>query len=230
MRDYRPFSNCLMVLAAFGMMSQPSLARDSTEESPETNAPPQSLSVPQKPSISIQQPIGTVVVSRVGDELGGIRYGNRTQSGGVSVVSFSKTAKGSAATSFVSNRVAVVAPLRSAVRTSNFGYRRDPMTGNAKWHSGIDLAAPTGTPIVATGDGVVSSAGWRGGYGIAVVLEHGNGIQTLYGHMSRLNVQAGERVQAGQVIGTVGSTGRSTGPHLHYELRKDGTPINPAVR
>ena len=94
-------------------------------------------------------------------------------------------------------------------------------------HSGVDLAAPQGTPVQATADGVVTSAGWRGGYGILISLGHGSGVQTRYAHLSAIAVQPGTRVRAGQVIGYVGSTGNSTGPHLHYEVRVNGRAINP---
>lgn len=118
-------------------------------------------------------------------------------------------------------------PLRGASLTSSFGMRRHPLLGGFRAHGGVDLAAPTGTPIVAPSDGVVGTADWRGGYGLAVTLEHGGGVQTRYGHMSRLNVAPGQRVRKGEVIGFVGSTGRSTGPHLHYELRVNGQAVNP---
>ena len=94
-------------------------------------------------------------------------------------------------------------------------------------HAGIDLASPTGTPIYATADGVVDRAEWFGGYGNMVEIEHGKGIATRYGHMSRIAVRDGERVKRGDLIGYVGSTGRSTGSHLHYEVRIDGRAVNP---
>jgi murein DD-endopeptidase MepM/ murein hydrolase activator NlpD len=118
------------------------------------------------------------------------------------------------------------APLRATL-TSGFGMRVDPILGTRRLHSGIDLAAPNGSPIVATSDGLVGKAGWNGGYGLYVSLEHGGGLQTRYGHMSRLAVAAGEMVKKGDVIGYVGSTGRSTGPHLHYEMRLNGIAVRP---
>ena len=121
-------------------------------------------------------------------------------------------------------------PVASRAMTSGFGLRQHPIYGTLRRHSGIDLAAPTGAPIVATSDGVVSTANWSGGYGLLVALEHGGGLQTRYGHMSRVNVLPGQRVRRGDVIGFVGSTGNSTGPHLHYEMRVNGQAINPAVR
>jgi murein DD-endopeptidase MepM/ murein hydrolase activator NlpD len=118
-------------------------------------------------------------------------------------------------------------PLRGAGITSGFGWRRHPISGGFKFHAGIDLAAPTGTPIVATAAGVVASADWYGGYGLCVTVDHQNGYVTLYGHMSAISVSAGQQVQPGQPLGRVGSTGSSTGPHLHYELRRDGYAVNP---
>lgn len=118
-------------------------------------------------------------------------------------------------------------PLRGAGITSGFGWRRHPISGGSKFHAGIDLAAPTGTPIVATAAGMVTSADWYGGYGLCVTIDHQNGYVTLYGHMSQIAVSAGQQVQAGQPLGRVGSTGSSTGPHLHYELRRDGYAVNP---
>jgi murein DD-endopeptidase MepM/ murein hydrolase activator NlpD len=119
-------------------------------------------------------------------------------------------------------------PVRIAAFTSGFGVRSDPFQGRAAMHPGIDLAGPMGTPIYATADGVVLRAGWNsGGYGNLVELDHGRGIATRYGHMSAILVQAGEHVSRGQQIGRMGSTGRSTGSHLHYEVRIDGRAVNP---
>ena len=111
--------------------------------------------------------------------------------------------------------------------TSTFGARRHPILGYTRMHAGVDFAAPTGTPIYAVGDAVVSYSGWRGGNGNYVRLEHGGGFGTGYSHMSRIAVTSGMRVRAGQVIGYVGSTGLSTGPHLHYELYRNGQKVNP---
>lgn len=109
-------------------------------------------------------------------------------------------------------------PVASSFMTSGFGMREHPLLGGWRAHTGIDLAAPIGSPIRATADGLVSRADWFGGYGLFVSLEHGGGVQTRYGHMARMNVQEGQHVRKGDVIGYVGSTGRSTGPHLHYEI------------
>lgn len=120
-------------------------------------------------------------------------------------------------------------PVASLSVTSGYGIRRHPILGGYRAHLGMDFAAPAGSPIVATSDGVVSMANWYGGYGLFVSVEHGGGLQTRYGHMSRLNVVDGQRVRKGEVIGFVGSTGRSTGPHLHYEVRLNGQALNPAA-
>lgn len=112
--------------------------------------------------------------------------------------------------------------------TSGYGFRRNPFGGRSwRHHSGIDIGGERGYPVYASAPGVVRSAGWDGGYGKAVRLDHGYGLGTLYGHMSRLLVAAGDRVEAGQQIGLMGSTGRSTGPHLHFEVHVDGHPTDP---
>ncbi|NLY76242.1 MAG: peptidoglycan DD-metalloendopeptidase family protein [Firmicutes bacterium] len=111
--------------------------------------------------------------------------------------------------------------------TSYFGYRMHPILKKRKYHSGIDIAAGMGTPIKASDYGVVIFSGRNGGYGLMIVLDHGAGISTVYAHCSRLLVSKGETVSQGQVIAHVGSTGLSTGPHLHFEVRKDGVPVDP---
>lgn len=119
-------------------------------------------------------------------------------------------------------------PVKTAEFTSAFGVRSDPFRRGAAMHAGIDLAGPSGTPIYATADGVVTRSGWNsGGYGNLVEIDHGRGIVTRYGHLSSMAVQPGSRVTRGQVIGRMGSTGRSTGSHLHYEVRIDDRPVNP---
>jgi murein DD-endopeptidase MepM/ murein hydrolase activator NlpD len=112
--------------------------------------------------------------------------------------------------------------------TSAFGSRKDPFTGQTSFHSGVDVGADEGSPIVAAGDGVVKKAGLYGGYGNEVEVDHGDGRSTVYAHASALLVQVGDRVQKGQVIARVGHTGRATGPHLHLELRQDGKAVDPA--
>jgi murein DD-endopeptidase MepM/ murein hydrolase activator NlpD len=111
--------------------------------------------------------------------------------------------------------------------SSGFGMRMHPIDGVEKFHTGIDLRGKEGTPILAAQDGVVKSAGTRGGYGNAVEIDHGNGVTTLYGHAAELEVKPGEHVHKGQEIGEVGMTGRATGPHLHFEVRVEGKPVDP---
>ena len=113
-------------------------------------------------------------------------------------------------------------------QTSGFGMRRHPILGYKRMHSGIDFGGGYGAPIYAVSDGTVTIAGRHGGFGNFVKLNHGGGIGTGYGHMSRIAVSPGQRVRAGQVIGYIGSTGLSTGPHLHYELYRNGVAVNPA--
>lgn len=118
-------------------------------------------------------------------------------------------------------------PLDDARLTSQFGMRTHPVLGGRRQHHGIDLAAPSGTPVYATADGIVSMAQYYGAYGNYVQIEHGGEIQTRFAHLSQVAVPDGARVKKGQLIGHVGSTGRSTGPHLHYEVRMAGAPVNP---
>ncbi|MBP7965142.1 MAG: M23 family metallopeptidase [Paludibacteraceae bacterium] len=110
---------------------------------------------------------------------------------------------------------------------SGFGIRIDPIYRRPKMHQGMDFTAPIGTDIYSTGNGLVVQAGWQQGYGNAVKINHGFGYETLYGHMHKVNVRKGQRVNRGDAIGKVGNTGKSTGPHLHYEVRYQGKPVNP---
>ena len=113
---------------------------------------------------------------------------------------------------------------------SGYGVRSDPFSGEGAYHTGIDISSTIGTRVTATADGIVVQAGMSsgyGGYGRLVVVDHGNGYQTYYGHLSRVNVMPGQLVRQSDVVGLVGMTGRSTGPHLHYEVRVGGAPINP---
>ncbi|MFA9200644.1 MAG: M23 family metallopeptidase [Cypionkella sp.] len=119
------------------------------------------------------------------------------------------------------------APLAIGYASSGFGLRTHPVLGGTRAHKGIDLAAPTGTPIYATADGTVGKAEWFSSYGLFVAIDHGGELETRYAHMSRIAVAPGQRVRKGEVIGYVGSTGRSTGPHLHYEVRVAGQAVNP---
>ena len=119
-------------------------------------------------------------------------------------------------------------PVKTAAFTSGFGVRADPFQRRAAMHAGIDLAGASGTAIYATADGTITTAGWNsGGYGNLIKIDHGRGIETRYGHLSKMSVYPGQRVKRGEVIGRMGSTGRSTGCHLHYEVRIDGRAVNP---
>ena len=119
-----------------------------------------------------------------------------------------------------------IAPVRG-ILTSGFGTRSDPMTHGPGLHQGVDIAAAAGQPVYAAADGLVMLAGTATGYGEAIYLAHGFSISTRYGHLSEIDVHPGQRVHRGEMIGRVGSTGRSTGSHLHYEVRLDGNPVNP---
>jgi murein DD-endopeptidase MepM/ murein hydrolase activator NlpD len=118
-------------------------------------------------------------------------------------------------------------PVANLQFTSFYGVRSDPFRGTAAMHAGVDIPGPVGTPIYATADGIVGRTGWVGGYGNLVELEHGQGLETRYGHLSKILVAQGQRVKRGDVIALMGSTGRSTGSHLHYEVRMDGRAVNP---
>lgn len=110
---------------------------------------------------------------------------------------------------------------------SGFGWRIDPIYRTRRFHEGMDFAAPTGTDIYATGNGTIQMAGWKQGYGNTVEINHGFGYKTIYGHMHKVNVRAGQKVKRGEVIGLVGNTGKSSGPHLHYEVHFKGQVMNP---
>lgn len=118
-------------------------------------------------------------------------------------------------------------PAASYTLSSSFGYRRDPINGSGAMHNGLDFKAAHGTPILAAADGVITKAGWMGGYGKTIEITHGNGLMTRYAHMSRLEANLGQKVERGAQIGRMGSTGRSTGTHLHFEVRNNGRAINP---
>jgi murein DD-endopeptidase MepM/ murein hydrolase activator NlpD len=130
------------------------------------------------------------------------------------------------------NRTLALVPYRKPVVgevefTSGFGVRSDPFLGRPAMHTGLDFRASMGDPVRATANGKVASSGWAGGYGRMVEIDHGNGLSTRYGHLSEISVKVGDTIKIGQVIGAVGSTGRSTGPHLHYETRIDGEAVDP---
>ncbi len=120
-----------------------------------------------------------------------------------------------------------ISPVRGTWLSSRFGYRIDPFTGQKTLHRGLDFAGATGTPVYSTGQGIVSYAGFDSGYGKVVSIDHGFGLVTRYAHLSKIYVKLGDKINRGIRIADVGSTGRSSGPHLHYEVRKNGIPVNP---
>jgi murein DD-endopeptidase MepM/ murein hydrolase activator NlpD len=124
-------------------------------------------------------------------------------------------------------RLPLANPAPGRAVTSPFGVRTDPLLGTAALHSGMDFRIPLGSPARATAPGVITKAGWNGGYGRMVEVDHGQGYTTRYAHLSRVDVAIGQAVKAGDVVGQTGSSGRSTGPHLHYEVRHDGDAIDP---
>jgi murein DD-endopeptidase MepM/ murein hydrolase activator NlpD len=111
--------------------------------------------------------------------------------------------------------------------SSGFGYRKDPFTGLRRFHDGCDIVAPRGTPVIAPADGIVQFAGWKDGLGRTITIEHGYGYSTLYGHNDKLFVKKGDLVKRGDLIANLGSSGRSTGPHLHYEIHHNDSLVNP---
>lgn len=119
-------------------------------------------------------------------------------------------------------------PVQKGWMSSRFGTRNDPITGKRAWHSGVDFAGKDGSSVIAVAAGVVVYAGTRSGYGLLVELNHGSGFKTLYGHHKKLHVRVGDIVKKGQVIGSMGSSGRSTGPHVHFEVYKNGRVVDPA--
>jgi murein DD-endopeptidase MepM/ murein hydrolase activator NlpD len=118
-------------------------------------------------------------------------------------------------------------PVRGQI-TAGFGQRLDPFSGEGAFHSGLDISAPYGTRVEVTADGIVLQAAPAAGYGNEIVVDHGFGLMTKYGHLSKIFVVVGQEVKRGQVIGAVGMTGKTTGPHLHYEVSVNDTPVNPA--
>ncbi|MDP3897803.1 MAG: M23 family metallopeptidase, partial [Mesorhizobium sp.] len=124
-------------------------------------------------------------------------------------------------------RLPIANPAPGRQVSSGFGVRRDPLLGTPALHAGLDFRAASGSAVRAAGRGTVVTAGWNGGYGRMIEIDHGDGLSTRYAHLSAINVQPGDVVTAGAAIGNVGTTGRSTGPHLHYEVRRNGKALNP---
>lgn len=118
-------------------------------------------------------------------------------------------------------------PVRATRISSGYGSRWHPVLGGSRFHAGMDFPAPTGTPVYATAPGMIAGAGWCGNYGYCVVIDHGRGYSTLFAHLSAVLVDSGSLIGSGQAVGRVGTTGLSTGPHLHYEVRQNGRPLDP---
>lgn len=189
------------VSALYGLKSQPALVSASQKEIQDSDV---------KSSI---------------DQLSALRTSALT--GATSVgISLGMTRNATTADWYRANSAPNLWPVEGQV-TGSFGERIDPFNGEGAFHSGVDISSAYGTPIIAPADGVVTFADFMGGYGKAVMVDHGHGIATRYGHLSGFAVTTGQHVHRGDVIGYVGLSGRSTGPHLHYEVRINDTPVNP---
>lgn len=179
-------------------------------------------------SAPVSQISGSRIVAADSERpIGPARYALRSHIGGASIVTF--VASPPRAPSEGLGSMPEGLPLAGRL-SSSYGLRVHPILGGLRWHGGVDLAAPAGTPVRATSDGVVERAAWSGGYGLMVELDHGQGTESLYGHMERITVAAGQSVKKGDLLGYVGSTGLSTGPHLHYEIRRGGHTVDPLRR
>lgn len=207
-----PKSVFASVLLVALMSSQTSLGQDAPEEGSED----------AEPEAEAPAPLVSIGHHTVAGEP---RYAVRSETdGGTATVLFSAVRpRSDGSTVDIPDRL----PVSGARLTSRHGYRVHPVTGRGSRHAGVDLAVAIGTPVVATADGEVTLAGWAGNYGILIVVQHEDAMQTRYGHLSALHVRSGERVTRGQVIGRSGATGRTTGPHVHYEVRIDGVSVNP---
>lgn len=172
-----------------------------------------------------QQKIQDADVSSSLDQLGALRTSALTGAATVGI-SLGMTRNATTADWFRANSAPNLWPVEGQV-TASFGERIDPFNGEGAFHSGVDIGSTYGHAVVAPADGVVTFADFLGGYGKAIMLDHGHGISTRYGHLSGFAVTAGQQVHRGDTIGYIGSSGRSTGPHLHYEVRINDTPVNP---
>jgi murein DD-endopeptidase MepM/ murein hydrolase activator NlpD len=200
----RKFAAAALCVAGFVMMgSSPALANSATAASAELPAP---IRTAETPAISG----GDENFKSLFAQWESLDGGSTTPTAPVATVS-----------------IPSLMPLRTASLTSGYGMRTHPVLRKRRAHKGVDLAAPTGTPIYATADGIVSKAERFSSYGLYVSMEHGAQVQTRFAHMSRIAVANGQNVKKGDIIGYVGSTGRSTGPHLHYEVRVAGRAVNP---
>ena len=215
-----------IVISSIGFAAAPVDAATADEEPEIAENADQAVTAEEIGRVHIAAPVGRVSFGVATAEGERPIYATRTLvAGSASVVSLAAVRPRSAR----SGAGPTPGPLRAArsVVTSNVGAMRLTAQGGLRAHAGIDLAAPAGSPVAAAYDGRVLSADWAGSYGLLVVVDHGDGVQTRYAHLSRLMVASGQHVRQGDLIGLVGSTGRSTGPHLHYELRRNGIPVNP---
>lgn len=178
-------------------------------------------------TLTIERPVGRIRLAQIGDELGVRRFEARSTRSTASTIIFSDRPNRTGIRFVGAASMPSGMPLAFTRLTSQFGNRFHPMSGRYQPHAGIDLAAPMGSPVMATADGIVNVAGWSGGYGLLIQIDHGGAVETRYAHLSQLAVASGQSVKRGQVIGFVGSTGRSTGPHLHYEVREANVAVNP---
>lgn len=215
---------CLLMLLAVGTAD--AIAGDLPASAPAQAQPGQSPAARSAPAVTIMKAPGlaSVRISRTGDA-----EGQPVDIARPRILFASPAARKAQVAAGITSVPARMRVTAGSI-SSSFGLRTHPIFGGLRLHAGVDLAAMTGTPVVATSDGMVRRADWMAGLGLAVIIDHANRLQTRYGHMSRLNVASGQQVRAGQVIGYVGTTGNSTGPHLHYEVRVDGRATDPAHR
>ena len=179
---------------------------------------------------NVEPDVVTIRVGRAIDLEGKPVYADRSNFSGTAGVTVFSTRPILALSRRSNSQLSVIAPLANGALTSGFGMRAHPLLGTRRFHAGVDLAAPAGSPIRAASGGVITRAGWQGGYGLLVSIGHGGGQETRYGHLSRIAVAPGQAVKQGDLIGFVGTTGRSTGPHLHYEMRVNGRAVRPDLR
>ena len=214
---------CTLLLG--GLLAVPAMAEDGVAAAATVGALQEAES--PAPRVSLAVPVGVVVLGADNQAQGAQRYAVRVDAAGSGMVRFSTRRPVISSPTANATGAPAGLPLATARLTSAFGARRNPVTGLFRNHAGIDLGAPAGTPVAVTGNGTVSFAGFAGSYGLLVVVNHGNGMQTRYAHLSRIGVTRGQAVRQGDTVGLVGSTGRSTGPHLHYEVRNGGQTVNP---
>lgn len=218
-----------MLVAPVAVSASDEVAEDFADRIPATDDASQSASA-SSAALTIARPVGRIRLAQIGDELGARRFEARSTRSTASTITFSERPSRTGIKSVGEVSMPFGMPLAHVRLTSQFGYRVHPMTGLYQPHAGIDLAAPMGSPVMATADGIVNVAGWMGGYGLVIQIHHGGEIETRYAHLSQLAVASGQSVKRGQVIGFVGSTGRSTGPHLHYEVRESNVAVNPLIQ